>query len=157
VRAAFLIRSVRSTYKIEGRFQPPTGAAYRLRSERISARYRARVSCDLQASESTYVGARATLIQLGQGRMREIHSDEARLVRNFAHVSLLVGTGHPMFKEPVRSNRAGFSLFWHLPFLDKTRSPQRDVAGRELLPKECSRWLSKEVRWRATNMKSARM
>ena len=52
----------------------------------------------------------ATLIELGQGRMRQIHSDEARLVRNFAHVSLWVGTGHPMFKEPVRSNRAAVSL-----------------------------------------------
>ena len=42
--------------------------------------------------------------------MREIHSDEARLVRNFAHVSLWVGTGHPMFKEPVRPNWAVVSL-----------------------------------------------
>ena len=32
--------------------------------------------------------------------MREIHSDEARLVRNFAQVSLRVRTGHPMFEEP---------------------------------------------------------
>ena len=53
-----------------------------------------------QGSESTYVVACATLIELGQGRMRQIHSDEARLVS--AHVSLWVGTGHPMFKEPVR-------------------------------------------------------
>jgi hypothetical protein len=56
------------------------------------------------------VVACAALIQLGQFRMREIHSDEARLVRNFAHVSLWVGTGHPMFQEPVRSNRAAVSL-----------------------------------------------
>ena len=57
------------------------------------------------------MGACATLIELGQGRIREIHSDEARLVRNFAHVSLWVGTGHPMFKEPVRSHRScGFAL-----------------------------------------------
>ena len=52
----------------------------------------------------------ATLIELGQGRMRETYSDGARLVRNFAHVSLWVGTSHPMFKEPVRSNWAAVSL-----------------------------------------------
>ena len=63
-----------------------------------------------QGSESTYVGACATLIELGQGRMTQDHSDEARLVRNFAHVSLWVGTGHPMFKEPVRSTWAAVSL-----------------------------------------------
>ena len=44
------------------------------------------------------------------GPHEEIHSDEARLVRNFVHVSLWVGTGHPMFKEPVRSNWAAVSL-----------------------------------------------
>jgi len=43
------------------------------------------------------VVACATLIELGQGRLRQIRTDETRLVRNFAHVSLWVGTGHPMF------------------------------------------------------------
>jgi hypothetical protein len=46
--------------------------------------------------------------------MRQIQSDEARLVRNLVHVSLWVGTGRPMFKEPVRSN---WAAVWLQPFL----------------------------------------
>jgi hypothetical protein len=73
-------------------------------------------------SESTHAVAGAIsprrLVQRGS------HSDEARLVSNFAHVPLLVGKDHPMFKEPVRSQlgvhphelRFRSSRFGHLPF-----------------------------------------